>query len=141
MACRVNLCYLTHGPLNLSALKLSLHFHRKLDPPPIPSADVQGLLPVLNNDSSLSQLALCVAGDVERLGIMIRTQIGKLLDPSNEGHDWKELAKKLGLETLITPISFSKAPTKALLDNYEVVYPYYPHLIQQGSHQGPARQL
>ena len=85
---------------------------------------------MLNNDSSLSQLVLCVAADLDKLGIMIRTQIGKLLDPSNEGHDWKELAKKLGLETLITPISFSKAPTKALLDNYEVVYPYHTCLIQ-----------
>lgn len=59
---------------------------------------------------------------MDKLGIMIRTQLGKLLDPASDGRDWKELAKKLELEALITPISFSKAPTKALLDNFEVVY-------------------
>lgn len=71
----------------------------------------------VSHDSGLGSDS--IKGDVEKLGIMIRTQLGKLLDPISEGHDWKELAKKLGLETLITPISFSKAPTKALLDNYE----------------------
>ena len=59
---------------------------------------------------------------MEKLGIIVRTQIGKLLDPSSEGRDWKELAGRLDLKSLITPISFSRAPTRALLDNLEVGY-------------------
>ena len=50
-----------------------------------------------------------------------RMKLSKLLDVDQPGSDWIQLAKILGLGSFINPLKGMKSPTRALLDNYEVL--------------------
>ncbi|KAK3091585.1 hypothetical protein FSP39_020963 [Pinctada imbricata] len=58
-------------------------------------------------------------GDVDRLVYPVRVQLSKLLDPARTGHDWVELADRLGLRKAIEGQHTGFSPTRLLLTYYE----------------------
>jgi hypothetical protein len=64
-------------------------------------------------------VGLCT-GDMSRLDALTRAKLSKLLDPTANRSDWRELASRLKAALSVNVLGMHKSPTKALLDSYEV---------------------
>ena len=59
---------------------------------------------------------------MDDLDYMTRVKLSLLLDVSQDGKDWKELCKLLGLEPLLAAFNTVSNPTRELLNYYEVFH-------------------
>ena len=72
-------------------------------------------------DKALAALrANSTEGDLNKLDFRPRISLALILDPLNEGCDWKALAKCLSLSHLEAGLGEMTSPTKELLTMYEV---------------------
>ena len=60
-----------------------------------------------------------LSGDMDKVDPYVRRKMAQRLDPSI-GADWRELAKRLGLETLESAFAIHSSPTTQVLAQYEV---------------------
>ncbi|XP_025071439.1 nuclear factor NF-kappa-B p105 subunit isoform X4 [Alligator sinensis] len=78
---------------------------------------------ILNGKPYESKVAsddLLAPGDMKELNEDSKMQLYKLLDVPDPNKNWSTLAQKLGLGILNNAFRLSPAPSKTLLDNYEV---------------------
>nr|2DBF_A Chain A, Nuclear factor NF-kappa-B p105 subunit [Homo sapiens] len=60
------------------------------------------------------------SGDMKQLAEDVKLQLYKLLEIPDPDKNWATLAQKLGLGILNNAFRLSPAPSKTLMDNYEV---------------------
>lgn len=63
------------------------------------------------------------SGDMKQLTEDAKLQLYKLLEFPDPDKNWATLAQKLGLGILNNAFRLSPAPSKTLMDNYEVQHP------------------
>ena len=91
---------------------------------------VQGAAVVFPSTVSLvsgdSHVSSFPSGDMKQLTEDTKLQLYKLLEIPDPDKNWATLAQKLGLGILNNAFRLSAAPSKTLMDNYEVTYPFTP---------------
>lgn len=76
-----------------------------------------------SREGSVGQLCffLFPLGDMKQLNEDAKLQLYKLLEIPDPDKNWATLAQKLGLGILNNAFRLSPAPSKTLMDNYEVI--------------------
>uniref|UniRef100_A0A8C8R9X2 Nuclear factor NF-kappa-B p105 subunit n=1 Tax=Pelusios castaneus TaxID=367368 RepID=A0A8C8R9X2_9SAUR len=90
---------------------------------PLDMASSWEVFDILNGKPYEAKLAsddLLMKGDMKKLSEDSKLQLYKLLDVPDPNKNWSTLAQKLGLGILNNAFRLSPAPSKTLLDNYEV---------------------